>query len=201
MSKLKPMMSMTIGQLFHMDMGVSTDFMGDLYFIWNTNLSRYWDTDLAWDLARGLDWSRVALSVLLRMALGSTGVSRLSICFSLSFLVSMTMRQNLRVVTNNIRAVVDLCVGCVTLSGECFLTLLNVGGVNNSFTDWTGNLALCLDWLIVTLPVLLVLTLRSSGVFGLSLSLTLAISISTISNLSHNFGVMPNNSRAVVNLM
>jgi len=53
----------------------------------------------------------------------------------------------------------------------------------------------------VALPVLLVLTLRFSGVSRLSRSLTLAISISTISILSHNFVVMTNNSRAGVNLL
>jgi len=209
MSMVRPML--------HCITKVVADLPGNLDLNRVALLPRHLDTDLSGDLVGVLDWLLVALPVFLSMALGSAGVStiaRLSISLGFRFSLSLTllisistmsylsMRHNLRFVTNNSRAVVDLCVSCVTLGGECFLTLLNVGGVNNSFTDRTGNLALRLDWLLVTLSVLLVLTVRSCGVsrLCLSLSLTLAISISSLS-MGNNLRVMTNNSRAVVNLL
>merc|ERR1719320_1541668 len=110
----------------------------------------------------------------------------------------MSVSNNLRVVTNNSRAVVNLCGGCVALGGECFLTFFNISCVNNSLADRAGNLALILYWPLVALSVLLVNTLRTSGVSRLSLSLTLTIS--SIS-MSHYLGIMANNSRAVVDLL
>ena len=154
---------MPICILLHMNMRVSTDLIGDLDFIWNTYFSWYWNTDLAGDMARVLYWLLVALSVLLSMALGSTGVTilRLSLrlSFSLTLLVPMTMSNDLRIMTNNSRAVVDLCVGCMALGGEGFFTLFNIGGVNNGFADRAGDFALILYWLLMALPFLLFLTL------------------------------------------
>merc|ERR1712013_675392 len=100
------------------------------------------------------------------------------------------------VVTNNSRAVVNLCGGCVALGGECFLTLFNISCVNNSLGDRAGNLALILYWPLVALPVLLVNTLRTSGVSRLSFTLTIPSM-----SMSHYLGVMANNSRAVVDLL
>merc|ERR1719317_1201104 len=88
-----------------------------------------------------------------------------------SSIASMSVSNNLRVVTNNSRAVVNLCGGCVALGGECFLTLFNISCVNNSLADRAGNLALILYWPLVALPVLLVNTLRTSGVSRLSFTL------------------------------
>merc|ERR1719206_1102516 len=105
----------------------------------------------------------------------------------MSTIASMSVSNNLRVVTNNSRAVVNLCGGCVALGGECFLTLFNISCVNNSLAGRAGNLALILYWPLVALPVLLVNTLRTSGVSRLS--------------LSHYLGIMANNSRAVVDLL
>ena len=97
------------------------------------------------------------------------------------------MGNYLRFMTNNRRAMMSLVVSSVALGGEGFLTLLDVGCVNNCFADWAGNLAGVLDRLLVALSVLLVLALRSSGVSRLSLSIsfTLAISISSMS-MRHN---------------
>ena len=100
------------------------------------------------------------------------------------------------VVTNNSRAVVNLCGGCVALGGECFLTLFNISCVNNSLADRAGNLALILYWPLVALPVLLVNTLRTSGVSRLSFTLTIPSM-----SMSHYLGVMANNSRGVVDLL
>jgi len=155
----------------------------------------YWNTDLSWDLVRALDRLLVALPVLLGMALRSTADSIPGLSFSLSFTLlitistisAMTMSNNLRVMTNNSRAVVNLSVGSVALGGEGFLALLDVGGVNNSLAHWAGDLAGVLDWLLVALPVLLVMTLRTSGISRLSFSIgiTLAISVSSMS-VGHN---------------
>ena len=136
--------------MLHCITKVVADLSGNLDLNRMALLPRHLDTDLSGDLVGVLDWLLVALPVFLSMALGSAGVStiaRLSISLGFRFSLSLTllisistmsylsMRHNLRFVTNNSRAVVDLCVSCVTLGGECFLTLLNVGGVNNSFTD------------------------------------------------------------------
>merc|ERR1719320_1936833 len=93
-------------------------------------------------------------------------------------------------------AVVNLCGGCVALGGECFLTLFNISCVNNVLADRAGNLALILHWPLVALPVLLVNTLRTSGVSRLSFTFTIPSM-----SMSHYLGVMANNSRAVVDLL
>jgi len=178
---------------------------------WNFDLNgmaffpSYRNTHLARDLARVLHWLLVALPVLLGMALGATGVSISWVSLGLSFTLlvpkmspisSMSVSNNLRVVTNNSRAVMNLCVSCVALGGECFLALFNISCVNNSLADRAGNLALILYWPLVALPVLLVLALGTSGVSRLSLTLTIPSM-----SMSHYLGVMANNSRAVVDLL
>merc|ERR1719320_1613485 len=106
------------------------------------------------------------------------------------------MSNNLRVVTNNSRAVVNLCGGCVALGGECFLTLFNISCVNNSLADRAGDLAFVLYWPLGTLSVLLVNALRTSGVSRLSFTLTIPSM-----SMSHYLGVMANNSRTAVELL
>jgi len=184
---------------------------------WNFDLNgmaffpSYRNAHLARDLARVLHWLLVALSILLGMALRSRAVTiaRLSfglglgfsICLTLSVpkmstISSMSMSNNLRVVTHDSRAVMNLSVSCVALGGECFLALFNISCVNNSLADRAGNLALILYWPLVALPVLLVMALRTSGVSWLSLTLTIPSM-----SMSHYLGVMANNSRAVVDLL
>merc|ERR1719435_61288 len=184
---------------------------------WNFDLNgmaffpSYRNAHLARNLARVLHWLLVALPIFLGMALRSRAVTiarlsvglgfGLSICFTLlvpkmSPVSSMSVSNNLRVVTNNSRAVMNLSVSCVALGGECFLALFNISCVNNSLADRAGNLALILYWPLVALPVLLVMALRTSGVSWLSLSLTIPSM-----SMSHNLGVMANNSRAVVDLL
>jgi len=148
------------------------------------------DTHLSGDLSGVLDRLLVTLSVLLGLALraGAVTIARLSLSISLSFTFFVTMSiatmssNNLGVVSNNSRALVDLSVGSMTLGCESLLTLLDVGGVDYSLAHRAGNLAGVLNWLLVALPVLLVMTFRSSGVswLSLSISITLAISISSV---------------------
>merc|ERR1719233_77567 len=176
---------------------------------WNFDLNgmaffpSYRNAHLARDLARVLHRLLVALSILLGMALRSRAVTiaRLSICLTLSVpkmstISSMSTSNNLRVVTHDSRAVMNLSVSCVALGGECFLALFNISCVNNSLADRAGNLALILYWPLVALPVLLVMALRTSGVSRLSLTLTIPSM-----SMSHYLGVMANNSRAVVDLL
>ena len=48
--------------------------------------------------------------------------------------------DDLLVMTNNLRAVMDILVVLFTVFSHNLLTLLNVGGVNNSLADWSWNL-------------------------------------------------------------
>ena len=118
--------SISIGILLNMDMGVAADLIRDLDLIWDTNLSG--------DLAGVLDWLLVALPVLLGMALRSSGVSRLSLSISITLAISistMSMRDNFGVMTNNCRAVVNLLGSFLAVLGDNILAFLNIGGVNN----------------------------------------------------------------------
>jgi len=192
---------------------VITDLSGNFHLNGMALFSCYRNTHLARDLARVLHWLLVTLPVLLGMALRSRAVTiawlsfglglGFSLCFTLSVsnmstITSMSVSNNLRVVTNNSRAVVNLCGSCVALCGECFFTLFNISCVNNSLADRAGNLALILYWPLVALPVLLVNTLRTSGVSRLSFTLTITI---PSMSMSHYLRVMANNSRAVVDLL
>ena len=75
----------------------------------------------------------LALSVHLLLALGGAGVALaiagLSLCLPLA--VSVTMRDNLGVVTNNSGAVVNLLGDGVAVLGHDVLALLGVGGVHD----------------------------------------------------------------------
>merc|ERR1719317_43033 len=136
---------------------VITDLAGNFHLNGVALFSCYIHTHLARDLARVLHWLLVTLPVLLSMALRSRAVTiawlsfslglGFSLCFTLSVskmssIASMSVCNNLRVVTKSSRAVVNLCGGCVALGGECFLTLFNISCVNNSLADRAGNLAL-----------------------------------------------------------
>jgi len=169
---------------------VITDLSGYLNLNRMTLLPGNRDTHLSGDLSGVLDRFLVTLSVLLGLALRASAVTiaRLSLSVSLRFTLFVTMSiatmssNNLGVVSNNSGALVDLSVGSMTLGCESLLTLLDVSGVNNSLAHRAGNLAGVLNWLLVALPVLLVMTFRSSGVswLSLSISITLAISISSV---------------------
>merc|ERR1712168_542577 len=72
----------------------------------------------------------------------------------------------------------------------------NLDLIRNAHSSW--DLAFILYWPLGTLPVLLVMALRTSGVSRLSFTLTITI---PSMSMSHNLGVMANNSRAVVDLL
>ena len=84
---------MTICILLHMNMRVSTDLVGDLDFIWNTYFSWHWNTDLAGDLARVLDWLLVTLSIFLSMDL--QGVSQKAVSLQIDLHITNLLTANL----------------------------------------------------------------------------------------------------------
>ena len=155
----------------------------------------------------------VALSVLLLVTLGTTGVTtiaRLSIRLglSVSLAVSVTMRHNLRVVTNNSGGVADLLGDGVAVLGHNVFAFLNVGGVHNGVIDLVanlpGHLALVLLGDLVALSVNLLLALWTAGVTtiaGFSIRLGLGVPLAVSVTMGDNLGVVTNNSRAVVNLL
>jgi len=179
-----------VGSMLDSISKVITDLSGYLNLNRMTLLPGNRDTHLSGDLSGVLDRFLVTLSVLLGLALRASAVTiaRLSLSVSLSFTLFVTMSiatmssNNLGVMSNNSGALVDLSVGSMTLGCESLLTLLDVSGVNNGLAHRAGNLAGVLNWLLVALPVLLVMTFRSSGVsrLSLSISITLAISISSV---------------------
>merc|ERR1719414_2326944 len=112
-------------------------------------------------------------------------------------MVSMSL-DHLRVVTNNIEAVVDLLVRLVALGDHLLHALLNVGGVHDGLAHGSGDLGLVLLGHLVTLVLHVILTLRSRGVSSIS---WLSISISLVVSTLHHLGVVANNSAAVVHLL
>merc|ERR1719187_787923 len=128
------------------------------------------------------------------LALWSRGVSLaaiswLSISFSLSFSLSMvsSMRDNLRVMTNDSGAMVDLLVCLLAMLGHNILTFFNVCGVNNNIIFFMAFLSLVLDWLLVALLVWLAEALEVVvwfvAITWLSLSLSFDISMTSMDNL------------------
>ncbi len=158
-------------------------------------------------------WDLVTLSVLLLVTLRATGVSSIAglsirLGLSLSLAVSVTMGDNLGVVTNNSGGVTDLLGDGVAVLGHNVFALLNVGGVHNGIVDLVANLpwhlALVLLGDLVALSVNLLLTLRATGVSSiarLSIRLGLSVSLAVSVTMGDNLGVVTNNSGAVVNLL
>merc|ERR1711970_109468 len=112
------------------------------------------------------------------------------------------MSDDMGVMTNNSRAVVNLLVGLMALLGDDVLALLDVGGVHDSLADRPGHLTRVSLGHLVALLLHMLLALGAGGVsvvtsLGISLSLSLAVSVT----MSDDMGVMTNNSGAVVNLL
>jgi len=155
-------------------------------------------TDRPGDLPLDVLGHLVALPLHVLLADGGGSVAS---GLSLSLAVSVTVSDHVGVMTNNSGAVVDLGVGLAALGGEGVLTLLNIGGVNNSLAHGPGDLALVLLGHLVALPLHMLLALGTGGVSvvtSLGISLSLSLSMMSVSN---DLGVMTNNSGAVVNLL
>ena len=125
--------------------------------------------DLFGDLARVFLGVLFALLVLLVLAVWS---GRVSVATSLSstLVVStipmafMVNINNLRVMSNNMGAVVDLLVFFLTMGSNNIFTFLNVGNIYNNIILNMTFIMLRLLGDLVALMVLLVLTMRTTGV-------------------------------------
>ena len=136
---------------------------------------------LARDLARVLLGGLVALPVLLVMALGASGIALAGFSFgltlsdSVSTVTTISMGNNLGIMSNNCGAVLNL-LGCfLTMSSDDVLTLFNISGVYDNIVFLMALLMAGLLWCFVALPVLLIMALRSTGVTLARLSLCLAL--------------------------
>merc|ERR1719309_1309602 len=125
-------------------------------------------TLLLGDLAGVLLGVLVALLVLLVMTTGARGVSMAtSLSFTLvvsSIVATMMDSNNLRVMTNNVRAVVDLLVFLLTMSSDYMFTLFNVSDINDNIIFSLAFIMSRLFGNLMALLVLLVMAMRSTGV-------------------------------------
>ena len=85
------------------------DIGGSANLIWDLDLN--WDTDLSWDLSLGLVWNLLALLLNMLLALRSGRVSVASVSgfgLGVSLSITISMGDNLGVMSNNSGAVVNL---------------------------------------------------------------------------------------------
>ena len=128
----------------------------------------------------------------------------------------MASSDKLTVVTNNTRGVVDALAHLVALLGDNVLAVLDIGGVHDSVVlgvaDRPGHLARVLDGSLLALPFSSGMALGAAGVavrsigsisisFGLSISLPLSITVSSMASMTSRdeLAVVSNNSGAGVN--
>ena len=196
MSMTSMSMSMTLS-IFICSTHFSWNFVGNwmTLFLWNTLAL------LSWNLT--LMMLRNLVALLLNMFLADRSNASIAwVSISLAIVTCITMSlDDLSVMTNNSRAMVDLGVGLGALSGESVLTLLNVGGVNNSLAHWSGDLSGVLLGDLVALLLNMLLALGSRRISMVSwISFSLSLSMSRVS-MADNMRVMTNNSRAMVDLL
>merc|ERR1719187_2925368 len=188
---------------------------------------------LPWHLPRVLHWPLLALPLSSCLAPGSTGMTvgavggisisirfrfslglglGLSICLPLSInMTSVASTDQLAVMTNHTRGVVDPLVHLVALLGDDVLAVLDIGGVHDSVilgvADRPGHLARVLDGSLLALPFGSGLALGAAGVtvrsigsigisFRLGISLPLSITISSMASMTSRdeLAVVSNNS-------
>jgi len=75
--------------------------------------------------------------------------------------MGVTSMNLVRIMTNNLGAVVNLGVLFLTMSSDNFLTVFNVGGVNNDVIFLMTFLMMLLLWSLVTLLLYIVMALWS----------------------------------------
>merc|ERR1719187_1714943 len=74
------------------------------------------------------------------------------------------MSNNSRVMTNYMRALVNLCMGLLTVLCDNIFTLFMVNSVNDNIVFLMTFLSFFVDWLLVTLFLNILVTLWSRGV-------------------------------------
>ena len=128
---------------------------------------------LSWDLSLMLLGNLVALVFNMVLAVRPRRVTLVT-SFSISLVISMrvTSMNLVRIMTNNLGAVVDLGVLFLTVSGDNLFTVFNVGGVNNDVIFLMTLLTVLLFWSLVALFLYIVVALWSRGM-GISSMVTL----------------------------
>jgi len=125
----------------------------------------------------------------------------LSVSISVPLVVAASMTDNLGVMSDDSRAVMNLLVGLLAVLGHDVLALLDVGGVHDNIVLLMALLPLVLDGLLVALLVglaeaLEVVVMGLVSIARLSLSLVIAMSVTSVDDL----GIMTYYSGAVVDL-
>jgi len=79
-------------------------------------------------------------------------------------MTGMVNTNNLRVMANNMRAVVDLLVFLFTMSSDNIFTFFNISDIHNNIILYMALIMLRMFGDLVALVVLLVMTVRTTGV-------------------------------------
>ena len=136
MSNNSGVMTDNMAAVVNLLMGFLTMCSNDLLAFFNVGSVNNLLALLLGDLAGVLLGVLVALLVLLVMTTGARGVSMAtSLSFTLvvsSIVATMMDSNNLRVMTNNVGAVVDLLVFLLTMSSDYMFTLFNVSDIDDN---------------------------------------------------------------------
>jgi len=155
-------MTNNLGAMASLDMGLVTLLMDNILTLFNVGGVNDGLAFLSWDLSLILLGNLVALVINMVLAVGSRGVTLVtSFSLSLSISTGVTSMNLLRIMTNNLGAVVNLGVLFLTVSGDNLLTLFNVGGVNNDVIFLMALLAVLLFWSLVALLLYILVALWS----------------------------------------
>jgi len=155
-------MTNNLGAMASLNMGLVTLLMDDILTLFNVGGVNDGLALLSWDLSLILLGNLVALVINMVLAVGSRRVTLVtSFSISLSISTGVTSMNLLRIMTNNLGAVVNLGVLFLTVSGDNLLTLFNVGGVNNDVIFLMTLLAVLLFWSLVALLLYILVALWS----------------------------------------
>jgi len=153
-------MTNNLGAMVSLDMGLVTLLMNNILTFLNVGGVNNGLALLSWHLSLMLLGNLVALVFNIVLAVRSRRVTLVT-SLSLSISTGVTSMNLLRIMTNNLGAVVDLLVGLFTVSGDNFLTVFNVGGVNNDVIFLMTLLTVLLFWSLVALLLYIVVALWS----------------------------------------
>jgi len=153
-------MTNNLGAMASLDMGLVTLLMDDILTLFNVGGVNNGLALLSWNLSLILLGNLVALVINMVLAVGSRRVTLVT-SLSLSISAGVTSMNLLRIMTNNLGAVVDLGVLFLTVSGDNLLTLFNVGGVNNDVIFLMTLLTVLLFWSLVALLLYILVALWS----------------------------------------
>jgi len=153
-------MTNNLGAMASLNMGLVTLLMDDILTLFNVGGVNNGLALLSWDLSLILLGNLVALVINMVLAVGSRRVTLVT-SLSLSISTGVTSMNLLRIMTNNLGAVVNLGVLFLTVSGNNLFTLFNVGSVNNDVIFLMALLAVLLFWSLVALLLYILVALWS----------------------------------------